>query len=169
MNRRALELGYNKLVTSVYRLCEVRNENYVKIGIMSYRRSTTVRNILPFALLMGIPGWVGVIYLMTQTKPTLSHRWFFFCAVVFAITGTSAPWVALLNRLFTHRMPVGFGMVVREALWIGIYIATLIWLNKGQVLTLSLAAVLAVGFVLVEILLRLRARSEWHPGKYPDE
>lgn len=144
-------------------------ENYVKIEIMSDRESTTVRTILPFALLMGMSGWAGLIYLMTQTKPTLSHRWFFFCAIVVAVTGTSAPLVALLNRLFSTRTPVGFGMIVREALWVGIYFAALIWLNKGQVLTLSLAVVLAVGFILVEVLLRLRARSEWHPGKYSDE
>lgn len=164
-----VELTGSSFVDSGVRLRGARNENYVKIEIMSDRRSITVRTILPFALLTGLSGWVGVIYLMTQTKPTLSHRWFFFCAVVIAVTGTSAPVVALLNRLFSTRTPVGFGMVVREALWIGIYFAALIWLNKGQVLTLSLAVVLAVGFILVEILLRLRIRSEWHPGKFPEE
>jgi hypothetical protein len=60
-------------------------------------------------------------------------------------------------------------MIVRESLWVGVYFAALIWLNKGQVLTLSLAVLLAVGLIMVELLLRLRARSEWHPGKYTDD
>jgi len=136
---------------------------------MNDRHSPTIGNILPFAILMGASGWAGIVFLMTQTKPTLNHRWLFFCAVVVAVTGTASPVVGLINRLLSTSAPVSFGMIVRESLWVGIYIAALIWLNKGQVLTLSLAVVLAVGLIMVELLLRLRARSEWHPGKYTDD
>lgn len=118
---------------------------------------------------MGGSGWAGLIYLMTRTRPSLGNRWLFFCAIVVAVTGTASPVVALLNRLFSSRTPISFGMVVREALWVGIYFAALVWLNKGQVMTLGLAVVLAVGLILVEFLLRLRSRSEWHPGDAPED
>ena len=35
---------------------------------------------------------------------------------------------------------------------IGLYTATLLWLNKGQILTFGLALILAVGLILVEII-----------------
>lgn len=141
----------------------------VKIESMSEKKTTTVRSILPFAVMTGFPGWGGLIYLMTQTKPSLGNRWLFFCAIVVAITGTAAPAVALLNRLFSGQTPVRFSMIVRESLWVGIFVAALVWLNKGQVISLGLVLVLAVGFILAEFLLRMRARSEWHPGKYPED
>jgi len=141
----------------------------VKIGTMSERQSTTVRSVLPFGIIMGFSGWGGLIYLMTQTRPSLGNRWLFFCAVVVAVTGTAAPAVALINRMFSSQTPVSFGMVIREALWVGIYAAAIVWLNKGQVVSLGLVVVLALGFILVEFFLRMRARSEWHPGEISEE
>lgn len=130
---------------------------------MNEKEIVTVRSVLPFSMLVGFSGWGGLVYLMQGPEPTLGPRWLFYCAIIFAITGTAAPGVTLLNRLFSTRTPVSFGMIVRESLWVGIYIAALVWLNKGQVMTLGLAIVLAVGLILIEFLLRLRARSEWHP------
>lgn len=131
---------------------------------MSETTKTTVTSVLPFSIIIGLSGWGGLVYLTTQTSPSLGNRWLFFCAIVFAVTGSAAPFVALANRLFSSQTPVQFGMVVRESLWVGIYAAAFLWLNKGQVVSLGLLIVLAVGFILVEFLLRMRARSEWHPG-----
>ena len=54
-------------------------------------------------------------------------------------------------------------MIVRQAIWIGIYFPTLAWLRIGRVLNLSLALLLAAGLILIELLLRLRERSQWKP------
>jgi len=143
--------------------------NCVKIEDMSNVMNTTIKSVLPFSIIIGFSGWGGLVYLMTQTSPSLGNRWLFFCAIVFAVTGSAAPLVALLNRLFSSHTPVRFGMVVREALWIGIFAAAFLWLNKGQVVSLGLLIVLAVGFILVEFLLRMRARSEWRPGNGSDD
>jgi hypothetical protein len=51
--------------------------------------------------------------------------------------------------------------VLREALLVGIYIPTLMWLQLGRALTPPLALVLAVGFLVVEWLIRLREQSRW--------
>lgn len=52
---------------------------------------------------------------------------------------------------------------MREALWVGIYFPTLAWLQLGRVLTPALVLLLAIGFVAIEVLLRLRERSQWKP------
>lgn len=104
-----------------------------------------------------------MLYLMTQTVPDLGNRWRFFIALVFAITGTALPVVAYLNRVFTPFGPATFEIVVRESTMVGIYSGILLWLNKGQVLSIGLAIILAVGLILIELLLRFRYRSQWHP------
>ena len=130
---------------------------------MDGKHSPSFKTVLPLALVLGIPGWSVLVYLMTQTVPDLGNRWLFFIAVVFAITATALPLVAYLNRVAAPIGPASFEVVVRESLLIGIYASILLWLNKGQVLSLGLAIILAVGLLLIELLLRLRQRSEWHP------
>ena len=89
----------------------------------------------------------------------------FFVAAVFAVTGTSMPLVAYLNRIIKPFGPATYEMIVRESTIIGVYAGILIWLNKGQILTYGLAIILGIGFLIVESLIRLRTRSEWHPAE----
>lgn len=132
---------------------------------MEEAHSPSVRSVLPFAFLLAVPGWIWLIYLITQTLPNLGNRWMFFAAAVIAVTGTSAPLVAYLNRIIKPFGPATFDMLVRESTLIGVYSGILIWLNKGQVLTLGLVLILGTGFIIVELLIRLRTRSEWHPDQ----
>ena len=132
---------------------------------MEEARSPSVRSVLPFAFLLAFPGWIWLIYLTTKTLPNLGNRWMFFAAAVIAVTGTSAPLVAYLNRIIRPFGPATFDMLVRESTLIGVYSGILIWLNKGQVLTLGLVMILGTGFIIVELLIRLRTRSEWHPDQ----
>lgn len=132
---------------------------------MTNHHPPSVVSYLPSSILLSIGGWSGTWYLMTQTKPTLWPRWFFFAAIIIAITGTTLPFVAFLNWRFPTDAPVGYGVVMREAIWLGIYTASLVWLNKGQVLSIGLALVLGIGFLLTESLLRIRASSRWRPGE----
>lgn len=87
----------------------------------------------------------------------------FFAAAVIAVTGTAVPLVAYLNRIIKPFGPATFEMIVRESTFIGVYAGILIWLNKGQVLTYGLTIILGIGLIIVELLIRLRTRSEWHP------
>ena len=130
---------------------------------MDGNHSPTFKTVLPLALVLGLTGWIGLIYLMTQTLPELGNRWLFYIFLVIAITGTTLPIVAYFNRVATPFGPATFEIVVRESTMLGIYTGLLLWLNKGQVLSFGLAMILAVGLVLIELLLRLRYRSEWHP------
>ncbi len=75
------------------------------------------------------------------------------------------PLIAYLNRIIKPFGPATYEMIVRESTIIGVYAGILIWLNKGQILTYGLAIILGIGFLIVESLIRLRTRSEWHPAE----
>lgn len=132
---------------------------------MSDHPAPRIRSILPFSLLVAVPGWSVLIYLMTSTEPNLGNRWMFFAAVIFTAAGTSAPIIALVNRILRPVAPAFYETIIRESLMVGVFAAVLLWLNKGQVLTAGLAIILGVGLLLVEFFMRLRSRAEWRPGQ----
>jgi hypothetical protein len=125
--------------------------------------SPPVRNFIPAALILALIGWGGLYALLNFTFPTVGPRWLFFFLGVIAITGTALPVVAFLNRRFPTKPPVSPGVIVREAIWFGIYFPTLAWLQLGRVLTPALVLLLAIGLFGIEILLRMRERSQWNP------
>jgi hypothetical protein len=73
------------------------------------------------------------------------------------------PVVAFLHRRFPSEPPAEQKVIVRQALWVGVYVALLVWMNFGQVVSVGLAVVFLVGFIVLEIILRLRERSIWRP------
>ncbi len=130
---------------------------------MERNAGPTPQAVLPISLILAVPGWIWIIYLLTQRLPDLGGRWMFFAAVMIALAGSSMPLIAYLNRIVQPLGPASFEIIVREGILVGLYAGILLWLNKGQVLSISLALILAVGILLVELLIRLRNRSEWHP------
>lgn len=130
---------------------------------METTSSQSVRSFIPAAIILCLLGWGGLFYLVFFTVPTVGPRWLFFFLSVLALTGTVLPVVAFLNLRFPSSPPPTAGVVLRQAIWVGIYIPTLAWLQIGRVLSLALALLLALGFVLIEWLLRLREKSQWKP------
>lgn len=130
---------------------------------METTSSQPVRSFIPAAIILCLLGWGGLFYLVFFTVPTVGPRWLFFFLSVLALTGTVLPVVAFLNLRFPSSPPPTAGVVLRQAIWVGIYIPTLAWLQIGRVLSLALALLLALGFVLIEWLLRLREKSQWKP------
>ena len=130
---------------------------------MNPDRTPPVLSFLPTALLLFFIGWGGLVVLINETVPTVGPRWLFFFLVVIAVTGTMLPVTAFLNRRFPSTPPATSAVVVRQALWIGVYSATLAWLQIGRVLTFALGVLLLVGMGLIEFLLRLSERSRWKP------
>jgi hypothetical protein len=108
---------------------------------MDTKLSPPVKAFLPASVLLMLLGWAGFLAVINLTEPNGGTRWLFFFFLVLAFTGTAMPGVA----------------------WVGIYLPTLAWLQIGRVLTPSLALLLALGFVLIEGLLRMRERSQWKP------
>lgn len=129
--------------------------------------SIPVVDVLPTALLLAIPGWGGLYWVTQYTAPNGGTRWLLFFTGVLALTGTILPGITYLNRRFPGNPPAEAGALLRQALWIGIYFPTLVWLQIGRVLNPALALLLALGILLIEMLLRLRERSLWRPA--PEE
>jgi hypothetical protein len=93
----------------------------------------------------------------------MGPRWLYFFFSVLAITGIFLPLAAFLNKRFPTKPPVRRGAVLREASIVGVFFATLSWLQLGRVLTPGMGLLLAGGLMLVEILIRLREKSRWEP------
>lgn len=131
---------------------------------MDSTSSPPVRQFLPAAIILALLGWGGLLYVLLFTLPTVGPRWLFFFLSVLAVTGTFLPVVAFLNRRFPSSPPPTTSVVLRQALWVGIYFPTLAWLQIGRVLTPALALLLLLGFILIEWLMRLREKSRWNPN-----
>lgn len=117
--------------------------------------------VLIAALLMALGGWWGLYYLMTTTLPRVGPRWLFFVLLHVAVTGTVLPFVRFLNMRFTpaqRALPPG-GVIVRQSVWIGLFVITCAWLQIPRVLTWPIAFFIALIFIVIEIFLRSRELS----------
>lgn len=131
---------------------------------MDEKSSPPITDFIPAAIFLMIVGWLGLFLLIFYTLPTVGPRWLFFFLSVLALTGTALPITAFINRRFSSLPPPTHGVVIRQALWFAVYLSTLIWLQIGRVLSLTLVILLAVGFILIEFLLRMSERSQWKPS-----
>ncbi len=125
--------------------------------------------ILATGLVLAAIGWLGLAYTILMLDPELLPRWLFFFLLFLGLCGTSLPIVAFLNRRFASRPPAGEGVLIRQAAWVGIYGSLLAWLQQGRILNTALILFLAIGFILIEVLLRLGERARWKPKETPDE
>lgn len=121
------------------------------------------------ALALMLVGWGGLFLLITQTLPYVWSRWGFFVLALMAITGTILPIVYFFHRRFPDDPPADTNVIVRQAMWFGIYAATLAWLQLGRLVTVYVILGLAGGLIAIEYFLRLRERSYWTPPIDPDE
>ncbi|MEW6405885.1 MAG: hypothetical protein AB1649_29180 [Chloroflexota bacterium] len=130
---------------------------------MNSNNTPPVKDFLFTAILLALVGWAGLATVVFQTLPMLGPRWLFFFLLVLAITGTTLPATAFLNRRFPTTPPARRTTVLREALLVGFFIATLAWLQLWRVLTPALILLLALGIGFIEWMIRLWEGSRWEP------
>ncbi len=118
---------------------------------------------LPVSLFMALAGYGGLALLLLYTQPTLWPRWLLFFLIVMATSGTLLPLVAFLNYRFPGDSPANTSIITRQALLGGVYLAVLAWLQIGRVFTPSGALLWLVGFITLEVLIRMWERSRWRP------
>lgn len=109
-------------------------------------------------VLMFFIGWGGLYALFTTTLPRVGPRWIFFVLLQIAVTGTVLPFVRFLNARFTRvdaPLPPG-GVLVRQSIWVGLFVVTCAWLQIPRVLNAPIAFFVAMAFVIVEVFLRSR-------------
>ena len=110
------------------------------------------------AALMIVAGWGGLYYLVTTQIPRVGQRWLFFVLVQIAVAGTVMPFLRYINvRLtpVTRAVPPS-GVIVRQAVWFGLFVVTCAWLQIPRVLTLPIMFFLALAFIVIELFLRSR-------------
>ena len=120
------------------------------------------RGLFATAFLLLAIGWTGLYFLVATTLPTVGPRWLFFFLLIIAVTGTALPFVWLLHKRFG---PAPSAVLLRQALWVALFASLGVWLQINRALTLSLALLLGIGFILVEWFLRLLERSVWRPNR----
>lgn len=123
------------------------------------------RSYLASCLALVILGWGGLFALIFvfQLPPFVWARWGFFVLGIMALTGTALPIVYFFNRRFPSKPPAEAGVIIRQALWVGIYGGTLAWLQLGRLVTLYVILGLAGGLIAIEYLIRLREQARWRP------
>ena len=125
--------------------------------------SPEVGAFLPATIILIVLGGAGFAATVLYTTPSGGTRWAFYFTAVLALTGLALPVMAYFNRRFPSIPPVTGGIVLRQAIWVGIYIPTLAWLQSWRLLSPMLALVLGIGLTVVEGLLRMRERAQWDP------
>lgn len=122
------------------------------------------------ALILIVIGWGGLYYIITQTLPYVWPRWGFFVLALMALTGTVLPIVYFFHKRFPDQVPVEANVIVRQAIWFGVFGATLAWLQLGRLVTVYIILGLAGGLIAIEYFIRLREKSHWKsPAKEDDE
>jgi hypothetical protein len=126
----------------------------------------------PFAissLILFLLGWGGLFAILYLSVPLVGFRWSFFALVILASTGTVLPVVYFFHRRFPSEPPAEPNVVVRQAVWFGVYVATLAWLQVGRLVTVYVILGLAGGLIGIEYFIRLRERARWKPPILEDD
>ena len=112
-------------------------------------------------ILIGAGAALAAILALT---PTVFARLLFYFGVDLALTGVGLPVSWFLNLRFPSKPPAEAQVVIRQAIWVGVYGATLLWLQESRLATLGIGLGLAVGLGVIEYLIRMRENSRWKPA-----
>jgi hypothetical protein len=118
--------------------------------------------VITAAALMAVSGWVGLWMLVTTTIPTAFPRWLFFVFLYLAVTGTVLPFVRFLNVRFISEdaIPPSGGVILRQSIWVGLFVVACAWLQIPRVLNPIIAFFLALSLIVIEVFLRVREREQ---------
>jgi hypothetical protein len=132
-------------------------------------KQITFRNYLFSTLVLILVGWGGIAALFYFSLPFVWARWGFFVLGIMALTGTALPVVYFFHRRFPTEPLAESNVIVRQALWVGVYAATLAWLQLGRLVTLYVILGLAGGLIAIEYFIRLREKANRTPPTISDD
>ena len=121
------------------------------------------------ALALAIIGWGGLYLVISMTLPFVWSRWGFFALLLMALTGTALPIVFYLHQRFPVEPPAEANVIIRQATWVGVYGATLAWLQLGRLVTLYVILGLAGGLIAAEYFIRIREKANRRPPVIHDD
>jgi hypothetical protein len=128
----------------------------------------TFRPYISTTLILLVLGWGGLYFITFYTLPFVWPRWGFFALWLIALTATAFPIVYFVTTRFSAEK-LEPQVLVRRALWVGVYGATLAWLQLARLVNVYVILGLAFGLIAVESLLRLRERARWRVPEMDDD
>jgi hypothetical protein len=128
-------------------------------------RSTYLSSTIALFLL----GWGGLFVVLYLSLPFVWSRWSFFVFGIMAMTGTALPIVYFFHKRFPGKQPARSNVILRQAIWVGIYFASLAWLQLGRLVTLYVILGLAGGIIAAEYFIRIREMANRRPTIIPDD
>lgn len=131
--------------------------------------SPTFRTFLTATLALILIGWSGLFIVLYLSLPFVWSRWSFFVFALMALTGTALPIVYYLHQRFPSEPLVESNVIVRQALWVGVYGVTLAWLQLGRLVTLYVILGLAGGLIAAEYFIRIREKANRRPPVFTDD
>ena len=121
------------------------------------------------ALALTFIGFGGLFVIITQTLPYVPARWSFFVFMFMGLTGIALPIVYFLHKRFPAESPAESSVIMRQSFWVGVYGATLAWLQLGRLVTLNVILVLAGGIIAAEYFIRVREKANRRPPNISDD
>jgi hypothetical protein len=114
--------------------------------------------ILSTSLFLILIGGGGLVFVLTFFEPTLGPRWMFFFFLTIFGAGIAIPLSYLVQRRFADQ-PVPPKVLVREAILFGVFLSLAAWLQLGRILTNLIIVIIAVSFLILEMLLRMAEKA----------
>jgi hypothetical protein len=136
---------------------------------MEPRPNSSFLPYLASAISLFVLGWGAAIFAVLALTPTVWARWLLFFGGSLGLTGLAMPATWFLNLRFPSEPPAGPNVIVRQAIWVGVYGSLLVWLQQARLVTIWTGLGLAVGLVAIEYLIRMREKARWQPKPLPEE
>jgi len=108
-------------------------------------------------------GFGTVAIAILALTPTVWARWLLFFGGTLGLTSLALPVTWYLNLRFPSQPPAGSSVILRQAIWVGVYGVVLAWLQQVRLVTIWTALGLALGLVAIEYLVRMREKARWKP------
>jgi hypothetical protein len=83
----------------------------------------------------------------------------FLASVLVAVTGLSLPLAYYLNKRFGRSGSRRFLVVLRQAMWVGIWVTFCVWLQMNRSLGIGIVLLVAGVLVTIEVLLQIRTKA----------
>lgn len=119
----------------------------------------TFKTYLPSTITLILIGWGGLAATLYFSLPFVWSRWAFFVFIIMALTGIALPVVFYFHKRFPDETPAEPNVIIRQSLWVGVFGATLAWLQLGRLVTLYVILGLAGGLIAAEYFIRIREKA----------
>lgn len=114
--------------------------------------------ILISSIFLIILGGGGLAFIFIFYEPTLGPRWMFFFFLTIIGSGIALPISYLIQRRFANQVVLN-KVLIREAIFFGVFLALIAWLQLGRILTNLIIVIISIGFILLEMLLRMAEKA----------